>query len=71
MLHHNVDYTPYEGMKLKGWPEVVLSRGEIVVEAGAIVGKAGRGKFLTCNRPEPAPYGAGAAEPAEKRPKNI
>ncbi|MFX7816449.1 amidohydrolase family protein, partial [Acinetobacter baumannii] len=27
MLHHDVDYTPYEGMKLTGWPVLTLSRG--------------------------------------------
>ena len=28
MLHHEVDYTPYEGMRLKAWPGLTLSRGE-------------------------------------------
>ena len=26
-LHHNVDYTPFEGMTVTGWPVTVLSRG--------------------------------------------
>ncbi|MDO8289166.1 MAG: dihydropyrimidinase, partial [Parvibaculum sp.] len=29
-LHHNVDYTPYEGMTLKAWPAVTLAQGEVV-----------------------------------------
>ncbi|WP_246266165.1 hypothetical protein [Aromatoleum diolicum] len=29
-LHHNVDYTPYEGMNLRAWPGVTISRGEVV-----------------------------------------
>ena len=31
-LHQNCDYTPYEGMRVKGWPRTVLSRGKMVVE---------------------------------------
>ncbi len=27
MLHENMDYTPYEGMTLTGWPATVISRG--------------------------------------------
>jgi dihydropyrimidinase len=50
-LHHNVDYTPYEGMKLKAWPSVVLSRGEVVYMNGEPRAKHGRGLFLPCERP--------------------
>jgi dihydropyrimidinase len=46
ILHHNVDYTPYEGLEVQGWPETVLSRGEMVVEAGCLMGAPGRGRFL-------------------------
>ncbi|HKI97912.1 MAG TPA: dihydropyrimidinase [bacterium] len=53
-LHHNVDYTPYEGQVVRGWPEVVLSRGAVIVRDGQVLAKAGRGRFLTCGRPEPA-----------------
>jgi dihydropyrimidinase len=52
MLHHNVDYTPYEGLDITGWPELVLSRGEIVVEKGDCIGEPGRGLFLRCAAPE-------------------
>lgn len=31
-LHQNCDYTPYEGMTLKGWPRTVISRGRVLVE---------------------------------------
>lgn len=53
MLHHNVDYTPYEGMELSAWPALTLSRGEVVWD-GEPRGNAGRGKFLPCERPAPA-----------------
>jgi dihydropyrimidinase len=52
MLHHNCDYTPYEGMRVRGWPAVVLSRGEIVVDEGKLLAEPGQGQFLRCARPE-------------------
>lgn len=45
-LHHNVDYTPYEGRTITGWPETVLSRGEVIVADGALRAAPGRGRFL-------------------------
>jgi dihydropyrimidinase len=54
MLHHDVDYTPYEGMRLSAWPALVLSRGEVVAEDGRCVAEAGRGAFLRCDLPQPA-----------------
>ncbi len=53
-LHHRVDYTPYEGRTVHGWPETVISRGEIVVNGERLLGAAGRGEFLRCGKPEPA-----------------
>ena len=52
MLHHNVDYTPYEGFKLKGWPDQVVSRGEIVYDKAKVFSNKGRGQFLECSRHE-------------------
>jgi len=54
LLHHNVDYTPYEGMRLTGWPVMTLSRGEPVCRDGAPLGAPGRGQFLPCALPQPA-----------------
>lgn len=51
-LHHNVDYTPYEGRTVVGWPETVLSRGELVVQNGMLVAATGRGQFLECDVPD-------------------
>jgi dihydropyrimidinase len=48
-LHHNVDYTPYEGFELTGWPTAVVSRGEIIVHDGALAAEPGRGRFLPCD----------------------
>ncbi len=48
-LHEQVDWTPYEGLKLQGWPEMTISRGEIIVEGGQFTGKAGRGRYVKRN----------------------
>ncbi len=34
MLHHAVDHTPYEGMQVRGWPVMTISRGEVVYADG-------------------------------------
>jgi dihydropyrimidinase len=41
-----MDYTPFEGRELTGWPVTVLSRGRRVVEDGAFVGARGAGRFV-------------------------
>lgn len=49
LLHHNVDYTPYEGMTIQGYPEITLSRGEVVYSQGKMLAARGRGQFLPCD----------------------
>jgi dihydropyrimidinase len=44
--HMRVDYNPYEGRVVRGMPETVLLRGQVVVEGGAFTGRAGAGQFL-------------------------
>src|SRR6478672_293506 len=44
--HMNCDYNAYEGKKIKGVVETVLSRGKVVVDRGEFKGKSGDGKFL-------------------------
>jgi dihydropyrimidinase len=44
--HMNVDYSSYEGWRVKGKVETVLSRGRIVIENGEHKGNAGDGRFL-------------------------
>jgi dihydropyrimidinase len=50
-LHHAVDYTPYEGMELKAWPAMTLSRGEIVWDGHHFIPRLGKGRFLSCGKP--------------------
>ncbi|HVS31423.1 MAG TPA: dihydropyrimidinase [Thermoanaerobaculia bacterium] len=44
--HMNVDYSCYEGMKVRGVTRTVLSRGDVVIDEGKYVAKPGRGQFL-------------------------
>lgn len=46
LLHERCDYTPYEGMRLTGYPELTLRRGRIIARDGQFVGAAGGGRFL-------------------------
>ena len=50
-LHTAIDYSPYQGMRLKGYPVVTISRGEVIVEYGEFLGRPGRGRFLPRSGP--------------------
>jgi dihydropyrimidinase len=54
MLHDNVGYTPYEGREIKGWPEVVISRGRVVVQHNTLQAERGSGNYIPRRCPEPA-----------------
>ena len=45
-LHMKVDYNPYEGRRVTGAADTVLSRGRVVIENGQFAGRAGQGSFL-------------------------
>jgi dihydropyrimidinase len=45
-LHQHVDYCPYEGWEVRGYPTTVLSRGEVIVHNGEFTATPGRGRFL-------------------------
>jgi dihydropyrimidinase len=45
-LHENVDYTPYEGMKVTGAVVGVLSRGRWLVKDGAFIGDDIKGEYI-------------------------
>ncbi|WP_417252229.1 dihydropyrimidinase [Castellaniella sp.] len=51
MLHHNVDYTPYEGQTVTGWPVMTFSRGRLVAKNFEFLGQAGTGEFMSCGKP--------------------
>jgi dihydropyrimidinase len=45
--HMNVDYSAYEGKRLTGRADTVLSRGDVIVAGGKYLGQPGRGRYLT------------------------
>lgn len=45
-LHQNVDYTPYEGFTVRGWPVLTMLRGRVIVRDGCFTGAKGMGSFL-------------------------
>ena len=44
--HMRVDYSMFEGIQVTGMPDVVLSRGKVVIEGDKFMGRAGQGQFL-------------------------
>ncbi|OWU71356.1 dihydropyrimidinase [Roseovarius sp. 22II1-1F6A] len=44
--HDNMDYTPFEGMRITGRPETVLSRGAAVIRDGELQATEGQGRFF-------------------------
>lgn len=50
ILHENVDYTPYEGLELQGYPVKVFSRGQLLVQDGEFVGRQGHGTYCVRDR---------------------
>ncbi|GAB2870588.1 dihydropyrimidinase [Streptomyces mayteni] len=44
--HMNVDYSAYEGRRVTGRVETVLSRGRVVLDGRRYVGRPGHGRFL-------------------------
>lgn len=49
-LHHNVDYTLFEGWQVRGVPETVLLRGQVIVEGREFVGQPGMGLYVRRKR---------------------
>ncbi|MFI5749331.1 dihydropyrimidinase [Streptomyces sp. NPDC051644] len=43
--HMNVDYSAYEGKRITGQVETVLSRGEVVIDGRKFTGRAGHGMY--------------------------
>jgi dihydropyrimidinase len=46
ILHNNVDYCLYEGLKVKGFPIITISKGKIIVENEIFYGNVGDGEFI-------------------------
>ena len=49
--HMRVDYSMFEGTRVKGVTKTVLSRGNVIIDNGRFVGRAGAGQFLRRENP--------------------
>jgi dihydropyrimidinase len=49
--HMRVDYSMFEGTRVKGTTKTVLSRGRTIIDNGRFTGKAGAGEFLRRENP--------------------
>jgi len=45
-LQHAIDYTPYEGLEVTGWPVATVRRGAVVMRDGVVTAEPGSGQFL-------------------------
>lgn len=46
LMQHVIDYTPYEGMDVVGWPVATVRRGTVVMRDGVVQAEPGSGRFL-------------------------
>ncbi|WP_428484953.1 dihydropyrimidinase [Rhodopila sp.] len=46
LMQHVIDYTPYDGMEVTGWPVTTIRRGEVVMRDGIVQAEPGSGQFL-------------------------
>jgi dihydropyrimidinase len=44
---HGSDYSAWDGWEVHGWPEVVMLRGQVVVERGKLLGQPGDGRSVS------------------------
>ncbi|MFH5773417.1 hypothetical protein ACHFJ0_04135 [Paracoccus sp. NGMCC 1.201697] len=46
LMHHDCDYTPYEGMAVTGWPVRTILRGRTIMAEGVVTGPATAGSYV-------------------------
>jgi len=46
ILNSAQDFTPFEGLKLKGWTDCTILRGKVIFENGEVTGTPGHGKYV-------------------------
>jgi dihydropyrimidinase len=45
-LHHTADWTPFAGMEIDGYPELVFLRGNLVARSGELLAIPGIGRYV-------------------------
>jgi dihydropyrimidinase len=46
LMQHAIDYTPYEGLEVTGWPTMTIRRGAVVMRDGTVQAEPGSGRYL-------------------------
>lgn len=46
LMQHDIDYTPYEGLEVTGWPVMTILRGQIAMQDDKVVAQPGSGRFI-------------------------
>ena len=46
LMQHAIDYTPYEGLEVTGWPVATILRGQVVMQDGRVTAEPGSGRYL-------------------------
>lgn len=46
MMHDAMDYTPFEGMEITGWPVTMVTNGKVAMRDGELLVDRGNGSFL-------------------------
>ncbi len=46
ILRQNADYSPYAGMRVRGWPVLTIVRGRVVVREGRLLAEPGWGRYI-------------------------
>ncbi len=46
LMQHAIDYTPYEGREVTGWPVLAMRRGEVVMRDGVVTAAPGSGRYI-------------------------
>jgi dihydropyrimidinase len=48
LMQHAIDYTPYEGREVTGWPVLTMRRGAVVMRDAVVSAPAGSGRYMPC-----------------------
>jgi dihydropyrimidinase len=46
LMQHAIDYTPYEGLQVTGWPVATVKGGRVAMRDGKVQAEPGSGRFL-------------------------
>ncbi len=46
LMQQAIDYTPYEGMEVTGWPVATVLRGQVAMQDGLVQAEPGSGRYL-------------------------